>query len=195
VVVAATSSVEASAVTAVFGFVGVILGLLANSIKERRLDRRVRLGVARALAKTLGDFDERLSRVAKDVCHSVEDPPSNPWWEEGGEADWTIPWDDLKYVAAEAKPEQWRDIDYALTHVRAIRERRTAKKAPSEVSNELADALIQIEKGIKTLNQMTGADAVLKEGQLPWREQLGVDAACLSKLKAPKGGGTAFTSP
>jgi hypothetical protein len=128
---------------------------------EREAEDRVRRGIARVWSKKLGDFY---------VLVDDHSPPKmgSRWWKTENDVNPEIRVKDMKRVAADAVPEQWKAIDYALTHVRearAARENalRVAKDngtgEPPLISKDdvhtLRDAMEELEEAIKMLAQLS----------------------------------------
>lgn len=125
---AATSNVLVAAIGAGGAVLGAIVGGLTTYMIERSREKtqrenertaedRVMHGIARVWSKKLGDF-----YVLVDDCS----PPQRGscWWKDENDVNPEIDVEDMKRVAAAALPQQWRAIDYALTHVRVARAAR-----------------------------------------------------------------------
>jgi hypothetical protein len=93
----------------------------SQSEREHQAEIRLTRGIARVWSKKLGDFY---------VLVDDHSPPQagSCWWKEENDVNPEIDVEDMKRVAAavssEQWSEQWRAIDYALTHVREARAAR-----------------------------------------------------------------------
>ena len=125
---AATSNVVIAAIGAGGAVLGAIVGGLTTYTiersrektqreNERKAEDRVMHGIARVWSKKLGDFY---------VLVDDHSPPQmgSSWWKNENDVNPEIDVEDKKRVAAAASPQQWRAIDYALTHVREARAAR-----------------------------------------------------------------------
>jgi len=129
-----------------------------RSARERIAEQRETQGIARVWSKKLGDFYV----LVDDHSPPIE---GSSWWRDENDVDSMVDIADMKRVAAEATPEQWRDIDYALTHIREVRAARafaTGSAPGSEIGAEdreaLRTAMSQVEHAIRRLAELSGDD-------------------------------------
>jgi hypothetical protein len=162
---------DGDSASALIGAGGAVVGVLAGgfvtytlerrreetrSARERIAEQRETQGIARVWSKKLGDFY---------VLVDDHSPPreGSSWWRDEHDVDSTVDITDMKRVAAEATVEQWRDIDYALTHIREVRAARAFAIGSGQASeidaagiDALRTALDQIERAIRRLADLSG---------------------------------------
>jgi len=177
-------SVSAGAATVIGAVVGALAALLAELLRQvielvrgQRLDRRISRGVAKVWSKSLCDFDELLCRYV--VRQVVEGRPPT-WWPPAEDVDIQIPLDDMKHVAAAASARQWKEIDWAQTHVRTLRaacvESRNGEP-PKVRARDLWDAMCQIKKATLKL-----AEVGAEEPGFEWRDKYDAELKRLKQL-------------
>jgi len=182
--------VSSAAATVLGAAVGAAAALGAETIRQaikfvrdRRLDEKLRIGVARVWSKSLCDFDELLWRQV--IC-PMSECETAAWWQDVEDVPGLISVDDMKRVAAVANAEAWKQIDWAETHVRRIRGRRAeqiARGQPPELdAYDLRRAVSQIEKAALALAALAG-DPEENRPKFEWR-----DEACLERLASTSGG-------
>jgi hypothetical protein len=158
-----------NAVAAGIGAAGAVLGTLVGGLltygiersreksrraREREAEARVAQGIARVWSKKLGDFYVLVDDYSPPLAGSV-------WWRDENDVDSEIDVEDMKRVAAVATTEQWKEIDYALSHVREARAARAL--ALSRDQDALSDqnvaalghAMEQVERAIERLADLS----------------------------------------
>jgi hypothetical protein len=164
---------------AVAGVVGALAGAGATYFIERsrqkfqldvakRVDTALMRGVARVWSKRLCDFHLRLCEVLHDV--SSAEPAS--WWTDEQEVETEMSVDDMKRVAAAADSRQWQQIDFALSHVHAVRAARAMPDGPTQHADEMKEALDQIEASAKSLADLAGDE----RPEFPWKQRFRLEA-------------------
>ena len=129
---AATSDALVAAIGVGGALLGTAVGGFTTYMIERRRERsqserehqaeiRLTRGIARVWSKKLGDFYVLVDDHSPPQAESF-------WWKDENDVSPEIDVEDMKRVAAavssEQWSEQWRAIDYALTHVREARAAR-----------------------------------------------------------------------
>ena len=154
-----------NAVAAGIGAGGAVLGTLVGGSltyeiersrekrqrrREREAEARVTQGIARVWSKKLSDFYVLVDDHSPPRAGSV-------WWRDQNDVDSEIDVEDMKRVAAVATTKQWKEIDYALSHIREARAARAF--ALSRDQGALSDknvldlrrAMAQVERAIEKL--------------------------------------------
>lgn len=157
-------------VVAGIGAAGAVVGTLVGGLltygiersrertqraREREADARVIQGVARVWSKALGDFYV----VVDDYSPPLE---GSVWWADENDTNSEIDVEDIKRVAAAATAEQWREIDYALTHIREARAARALARSRNQAVLSQGDVVVlkhtmeRVSEAIKVLAQLSG---------------------------------------
>jgi hypothetical protein len=180
--------VSAGAATVIGAVVGAgavvvveVVHQVVQFIRDKRLEEDLTRGVARVWSKSLCDFDELLWR--KVICPVGNGEPAT-WWHDVEDDPGLISVEDRKRVARVAKPGEWKEIDWAESHVRAIRGRRSQQMElgvpPSLSAHELQGAVDQIKKAALALAEFTKDDDGPK---FEWRNQECLER-CLARLRS-----------
>jgi hypothetical protein len=176
---ASASPGAAALIGAAAAIVGALAGAGSTYLIERkrqqfqrdeakRVDTALMRGVARVWSKRLCDFHLLLCGVLDGV--SSKERPS--WWTDEHEVETEMSVDDMKRVAAAADSRQWTQIDFALSHVHAVRAARAASKSdgPTRHVDEMKKALDRIEEAANSLAEIAGD----KPPKFPWKQRFGL---------------------
>jgi hypothetical protein len=168
-VVAVLQAIRSPGAIALIGAVAGIIGALAGAgstyfIERSRqqfqrdvtnkVDAALMRGVARVWSKRLCDFHLLLC----EILHLVSSAERPNWWTDREDVETEMSADDMKRVAAAADSREWQQIDYALSHVHAVRALRTASMPDGATrhAHEMREALDQIEKAVEALAGLAG---------------------------------------
>jgi hypothetical protein len=154
-----------NALAASIGAGGAVLGTLVGGLltyeiersrekqerrREREAEARVTQGIARVWRKKLSDFYVVVDDHSPPRAGSV-------WWRDEHDVDSEIDVEDMKRVAAVATTKEWKEIDYALSHIREARAARALalSRDQGDLSDknvrDLRDAMEQVERAIEKL--------------------------------------------
>jgi len=135
--------------------------------EAKRVDTALMRGVARVWSKRLCDFHLLLC----GVLHGVSSKERPSWWTDEHEVETEMSVNDMKRVAAAADSRQWTQIDFALSHVHAVRAARAASMSdgPTGHVDEMRKALDRIEAA-NSLAEIAGD----KPPTFPWKQGFGL---------------------